>query len=329
MNKVITGLLAALTITAASTASADRTLRLTVQVATNHPIGANTVLFKDELERISGGEMNVEIYDSAQLFKGSEVPQAVASGAIDMGVVLADEYSGTVPAAGIFSVAFLFPSYEVLAKAAEPDSEVRKTFDDLIGKTGTRVLWWQDYGPVQLLSKGAPVLTPGDMEGKLVRAMGKPSGDFINAVGGAPVVIGGSEQFVAYQRGTVDIGMSGTTAVKSRSIYEVMDNVTMTNHSLAEFIVVINDKLFDSLTEQEKAWVKTASLTAETKLRNDTKSENEAAAEWLADGHATITELTPEQLKAWQDAAAPAVDAYIKDAGEVGQKLVDVVRTLY
>lgn len=329
MNKVITGLLAVAAIAASSTASAERTLRLTVQVATNHPIGANTVFFKDELERISGGEMNLEIYDSAQLFKGSEVPQAVASGAIDMGVVLADEYSGTVPAAGIFSVAFLFPSYDVLAKAANPEGELRQTFDDLIATTGTRVLWWQDYGPVQLLSKDAPVLTPGDMEGKLVRAMGKPSGDFISAVGGAPVVIGGSEQFVAYQRGTVDIGMSGTTAVKSRSIYEVMDNVTMTNHSLAEFIVVINDKLFESLSEQEKEWVTTAAWAAETRMRNDTKADNEAAAEWLADGHATITELTAEQLKAWQDAAAPAVDAYIKDAGEVGQKLVDVVRTLY
>lgn len=329
MHKVITGLLAAAAIAASSTANAERTLRLTVQVATNHPVGANTVFFKDELERISEGEMTVEIYDSAQLFKGSEVPQAVAGGAIDMGVVLADEYSGTVPAAGIFSVAFLFPNYDVLTKAADPEGELRQTFDDLIATTGTRVLWWQDYGPVQLLSKGAPVLTPGDMEGKLVRAMGKPSGDFITAVGGAPVVIGGSEQFVAYQRGTVDIGMSGTTAVKSRSIYEVMDNVTMTNHSLAEFIVVINDKLFDSLSEQEKEWVTTAAWAAETQMRNETKADNEAAAEWLADGHATITELTDEQLKAWQDAAAPAVDAYIKDAGDVGQKLVDVVRTLY
>lgn len=328
---VMGALLASSALVATSgTALAERTLRCTVQVPVNHPIGANVITFKEELEKISGGEMKVEVYDSAQLFKGSEVPKAVASGAIDMGVVLADEYSGTIPAAGIFSVAFLFPSYEVLAKAAAPESEVRQTFDELIGSTGTKVLWWQDYGPVQLLSKGAPVLSPDDMKGKLVRALGKPSGDFIEAVGSTPVVIGGSEQFVAYQRGTVDIGMSGTTAVQSRKLYEVMDNVTMTNHSLAEFIVVMNQGLYAKLSDQEKAWVDEAAHTAELKLRAETEADNEASAKWLQEGgHATVTTLTPEQVKVWQEAAAPATEAFIKDAGDVGQKLVDAVQALY
>ena len=88
MKAFVTDLLLASTAIVATTsaAMAERTLRATVQVAVNHPIGANVVTFKEKLEEISGGEMSVEIYDSAQLFKGSEVPKAVASGAIDMGV---------------------------------------------------------------------------------------------------------------------------------------------------------------------------------------------------------------------------------------------------
>ncbi|RAP41842.1 C4-dicarboxylate ABC transporter substrate-binding protein [Rhodovulum viride] len=311
-------------------ALADKTLRATVQVSVDHPIGANVVTFKEALEELSGGEIKVEIYDSAQLFKGSEVPKAVASGAIDMGVVLADEYSGTVPAAGIFSEPFLFPSYEVLAKAAAPESPVRQTFDRLIGETGTKVLWWQDYGPVQILSKDHPIRTPADMKGKLVRALGKPVGDFIEAVGGTPVVMGGSEQFMAYQRGTVDIGMSGTTAVKSRKLYEVMDHVTMTNHSLAEFIVVINPATYDGLSDQERAWVDEAAHRAEADLRAKTRQQNEEAAAWLVEtGNATVTELTPEEIAQWQKASAPAIDIFIKDAGATGQQLVDDIRALY
>ncbi|KAA8605121.1 C4-dicarboxylate ABC transporter substrate-binding protein [Salipiger aestuarii] len=331
MTRLATGLLLASTALCATSgaALAERTLRATVQVAVNHPIGANVVTFADTLRDISGGEMTVEIYDSAQLFKGSEVPKAVASGAIDIGVVLADEYSGTLPAAGVFSVPFLFPSYEVLARAADPDGAFRKTFDDMIASTGTKVLWWQDYGPVQLLSKGEALVEPSQMQGKLVRAMGKPSGDFIDAVGGTPVVIGGSEQFMAYQRGTVDVGMSGTTAVESRKLYEVMDHVTMTNHSLAEFIVVINDALFDALSDEEKAWVTEAAMVAEQSLREQTEANNEASADWLSDGHATVTPLTPEQLAAWQDAAAPAVEVFVRDGGDLGKQLVDAIQALY
>ncbi|MDO5632374.1 MAG: TRAP transporter substrate-binding protein DctP [Paracoccus sp. (in: a-proteobacteria)] len=313
----------------ATQAYAERTMRMTVQVGANHPVGANTHFFAQELERISGGELKVEVYDSAQLFKGQEVPQAISSGAIDLGIVLADEYAGSVPAAGIFSVAFLFPDYQTLAKAAARDGEFRKTFDEILLGAGSRVLWWQDYGPVQLLSKGGPIATPDDMKGKMVRALGKPSGDLIEAAGGSAVVIGGAEQFVAYQRGVVDIGMSGTTAVKSRALYEVMDNVTMTNHSLAEFIAVINPALWGSMSEQEQAWVTEASILAEQQLRASTEAENVEAAKWLSDGgHATVTELTPDQIAVWKEATKPAVDRFRQDAGELGEKLLNALAAL-
>ncbi|MER0236879.1 TRAP transporter substrate-binding protein DctP [Fulvimarina sp. MAC8] len=308
---------------------AERTLRLTLQVPTNHPVGQNIVFFKEKVEEVSGGEITIEVYDSAQLYKGSEVPQAVSSGAIDMGLVLIDEYTGTIPATGLFSVAFMFPDYDVLAKAAGPDSPVRKKIDEMIRETGTRVMWWQDYGPVQLLSKDAPLVTPDEMEGKKVRVLGKPSGDFIEAVGGVPVKIGGSEQFLAYQRGTVDVGMTGTTAIQSRKLFEVMDWVTITNHAQTEFLVVMNDSTFDSMSEEEKGWMQEAALAAEEKMRAETKEDNLASQKFIADEtEMQVQELTPEQLAAWQEAAAPAVDAYIESAGEEGEELVEAVKSL-
>lgn len=311
-------------------ALADRTLRLSLQVSAKHPIGANIVFFKEQVEKASDGKLKIEIYDSAQLYKGNEIPQAVGSGAIDMGLVLIDEYAGTIPAVGLFSVAFLFPSYEVLGKAADPASPVRQEIDELIRKTGTRVMWWQDYGPIQLLSKGDPISEPAQMKGKKVRVLGKPSGDFINALGGIPVKIGGSEQFIAYQRGTVDIGMTGTTAIESRKLFEVMNSVTITNHAQTEFLVVMNDKLFDTMSAQEKKWVSDAALAAELKMRAETKKDNLDSEQFIKDKTSMkVINLTPAQVKSWQEAAKPAIDAYIKDAGPAGQRLVDEVRKFY
>jgi len=322
--------LASFMLMGAMPANAERTLKVSIQVSTKHPVGANVVYFKEKVEEISNKQIKVEIYDSAQLYKGSEIPQAVAAGAVDMGLVLIDEYAGTIPATGIFSVAFLFPSYEVLARAAAPESPIRQEIDEMIRKTGTRVVWWQDYGPVQLLSKKEPIRTPADMKGKKVRVLGKPSGDFINAVGGIPVKIGGSEQFIAYQRGTVDIGMTGTTAIQSRKLYEVMDYVTITNHAQTEFLIVMNDKLWDSLSDQEKEWITTAARDAEQTIRSATKDENLQSEEFIrSQTKMQVVNLTPEEIKAWQDAAAPAVDAFIQEAGEDGKRLVEEVRKLY
>ena len=311
-------------------ALADRTLRLSLQVSVKHPIGANIVFFKQQVEKASDGKLKIEIYDSAQLYKGSEIPQAVGSGAVDMGLVLIDEYAGTIPAVGLFSVAFLFPSYEVLGKAADPSSPVRQEIDELIRKTGTRVMWWQDYGPIQLLSKGDPISEPAQMKGKKVRVLGKPSGDFINALGGIPVKIGGSEQFIAYQRGTVDIGMTGTTAIESRKLFEVMNSVTITNHAQTEFLVVMNDKLFNSMSAQEKKWMGDAALASELKMRAETKKDNLDSEQFIKDKTSMkVINLTPAQVKSWQEAAKPAIEAYIKDAGPAGQRLVDEVRKFY
>lgn len=312
-----------------SEAAAERTLRMTVQVGANHPVGANTYYFAEQLNEISGGEITVRVFDSASLFKGQEVPQAISSGAIDLGIVLADEYAGSVPAAGIFSVAFMFPDYEILARAADREGEFRQIFDDLLLQAGSKVLWWQDYGPVQMLSKGAPIVAPEDMAGKMVRATGKPTGDLIEAVGGSAVVVGGAEQFVAYQRGLVDIGMSGTTAVKSRALYEVMDHVTMTSHGLAEFIAVINPALWNSLSEEEQRWMTEAAMRAEEKMRAETEAENVEAAEWLSEtGNATVTELTPEQIAVWQEATRPAVERFRAEAGEAGDRLLAALDAL-
>jgi C4-dicarboxylate-binding protein DctP len=316
--------------TLAVPAHAERTLRLSLQVATNHPVGQNIVFFKDQVEALSKGEIKVEVYDSAQLYKGSEIPQAVGSGAIDMGLVLIDEFAGTLPATGLFSVAFMFPNYDVLARAADPASPVRQSIDEMIRTTGARVLWWQDYGPVQLLTKDTPLRSPADIKGKKVRVLGKPSGDFITAVGGVPVKMGGSEQFMAYQRGTVDVGMTGTTAIKSRKLYEVMSNLTITNHAQTEFLIVINDKMWDTLSDQERAWMTEAARAAEFKIREETKSTNVAAEEYLAaNAGMTITHLTPEEIAVWQKAAAPAIESYIQSAGKDGAELVKAVQALY
>ena len=61
-------------------ASAERVLRLTLQLPITNVIGQNVSAFKEIVERDSGGEITVEIYASAELYNDKEVPGAVSSG---------------------------------------------------------------------------------------------------------------------------------------------------------------------------------------------------------------------------------------------------------
>jgi C4-dicarboxylate-binding protein DctP len=224
MKRWIVAVLAAgLSFALAPAADAAKVVRITLQLPITHHLGKNLTAFKEEVERETKGEIKIEIYPSAQLYKDSEVPQAVSSGSVEMGVASLAQFAGTIPAVDVFEVPFSFPTWDLVTKATAPGSPIRGPLDDAILKTGARVLWWQAYGGTILLSKGKPIVTPADMKDKKVRVFGKTLGEFVKSVGGAPASVSGSEQFLAYQRGTVDAGMTGVTAVDARKLYQVMD----------------------------------------------------------------------------------------------------------
>ncbi|WP_455373969.1 TRAP transporter substrate-binding protein [Limibacillus halophilus] len=325
MKRLFAAALAGLFLAASSTLAqaADTTLRITLQLPLKSHLGQNLVLFKDEVEKNSNGAIEVQIYDSAQLYKDKEVPQAVGSGAIEMGVASLTRYVGDIPAVDIFYVPFLFNTEEKVRAAVAPGSPIRGPIDEAILGTGSRVLWWQAYGGAIMLSKGGPLLTPADVKDKKVRVFGKTLGEFIEAVGGVPTLISGSEQYLAYQRGTVDAGMTGVSGVKSRSLWEVMDTITVTNHADIEFIVLVNEDFWQGLPKEHQDIVSAAAAKAEMSVR-DAMAEIEAEAYAAAkENGMTVVELTPEQLEAWKAGAQPVLESYKAAAGDLGAQLLN------
>ncbi|MEP4030196.1 TRAP transporter substrate-binding protein DctP [Roseibium polysiphoniae] len=315
-------------IASTSALAADTTLRISLQLPLTSHLGQNLSLFKEEVEATSNGEIKVEIYDSAQLYKDKEVPAAVGSGAIEMGVASLTRYVGDIPAVDIFYQPFLFDTEEKVRAAVAKGSSVRGPLDEAIKDTGSTVLWWQAYGGAIMLSNGGPVKTPEDMKGKKARVFGKTLGDFVTASGGAPTLISGSEQYLAYQRGTVDIGMTGVSGVRSRKLWEVMDTITVTNHADIEFIVVVNTDFWNELPDEHKALIEAAALKAEADVR-DNMSQIEANAYQAAEENGmTIYQPTADQIAAWKAASESVYANYREKAGELGNKVLEAAQGL-
>ena len=319
---------AALLTIGGTAAAADVTLRISLQLPLKSHLGQNLVMFEQEVEEKSGGEIDVQIYDSAQLYKDKEVPAAVGSGSIEMGVASLTRYVGDVPAVDIFYQPFLFDSAEKVNKAVAKGSPVRGPIDEAIAGTGSSVLWWQAYGGAIMLSKGGPVKSPADMVGKKVRVFGKTLGDFVSATGGAPTLISGSEQYLAYQRGTVDYGMTGVSGVKSRKLWEVMDTISVTNHADIEFVVVVNSKFWDSLSDAHKAIIEEAAANAEADVRNRVADIEADAYKAAEENGMTVYTPTAEDMAAWKAASQPVYDAYLENAGELGKTILDAANSL-
>lgn len=311
-----------------STQAADVTLRVSLQLPLTSHLGQNLSMFESEVEEKSNGEIDIEIYDSATLYKDKEVPAAVGAGSIEMGVASLTRYVGDIPAVDIFYQPFLFDTEEKVKAAVAEGSPIRQPLDEAIADTGATVLWWQAYGGAIMLSNDAPVKSPADMVGKKVRVFGKTLGDFVSATGGAPTLISGSEQYLAYQRGTVDYGMTGVSGVKSRKLWEVMDHITVTNHADIEFIVVINTETWNGLSDSHRDIVKAAARNAEADVR-DRMSAIEAEAYAAAEENGmTIYTPTEEEIAIWREASQPVYDSFTETAGELGKRVLGAAKEL-
>lgn len=328
MRRLMGVALAAVLAVGAFGAEAKTTLRVTLQLPLKSHLGQNLLLFKERVETASNGEIEVEIYDSAQLYKDSEVPQAVGSGSIDMGVASLTRYVGDIPAVDVFYLPFLFNTEAKVRAATAPGSPVRDPLDEAILDTGSRVLWWQAYGGNVLLSNGEPIRTPADLEGKKARVFGKTLGTWVAAAGGAPTMISGSEQYLAYQRGTVDVGMTGLSGIQSRKLWEVMDTVTVTYNADIEFIVVVNEDRWQSLTDAEREIITAAARTAEVAVRDEvSRIEADALKEAEANGM-TVVNLTEAEVDEWKAAAAPVYESYLESSGELGAVVFEAAQDL-
>ena len=308
--------------------AAKTTLRITLQLPMKSHLGQNLLLFKNEIEKTSNGDIAVEIYDSAQLYKDKEVPQAVGSGAIEMGVASLTRFAGDIPAVDVFYLPFLFNSEELVRKATAKGSPVRGAIDEAILDTGNRVLWWQAYGGVVLLSNGAPIKTPADIKGKKVRVFGKTLGAWIEAAGGVPTSISGSEQYLAYQRGTVDVGMSGISGVKSRKLWEVMDTITRTNNADIEFIVVVNDKFWQSLPDEHKKLIEAAAAKADKTVRDEMSAFETDAFKLAETSGMSVYDPTPDEVAQWKADAQPVFDEFLAASGPLGKTVLDAAKAL-
>ena len=326
MRRTIQAALAATFVMAAPlVAQAETTIRVTLQLPETHFVGENWNDFQKIIEEKSGGELTMQLFPSAQLFTDKEVPEAVGSGAIEAGSAFLGRFTGAVPAVDVVNLPFFFKDEAHLRAAVATGSPMREILDQaILEETGSKVLWWQAFGRNVYLSNGEAVRTPADIENKKVRTYGKVLGWTVEALGGAPTLMSGSKQFLAYQQGAVDVGMTGAAAVESRKLYEVMDHMTLSFDSAIEFVAIINNDFFNSLPPEHQQIILEASAEVEQKLRDAIYSEEAESVAALRD-QMTVVDLTDEERQQWVDATKSVVQRFVDDAGETAAEVVSAV----
>ena len=100
-----------------------------------------------------------------------------------------------------------------------------------------------------------------------------------------------------------------------------------TNHTALEFVVVINEALWNTLSDRERSILAAAAVKVERDLRMSYRDTHRETLDWIAaNTRMTVNGLDAAQLAAWRHAAGTIYDSYVQDAGVIGKELLSEAR---
>jgi C4-dicarboxylate-binding protein DctP len=298
-------------------------LRLTSQMPHSHHIGVALLQLRDEVERRTDKTVAIEIFENSRLYKAAEVLGAVSSGAIEMGLIDAEQLVDKVPAVGILQQPFVFNFYAIEEAATDPDREMRPLFDKAIfDATGNRVLMWAPFGTTQFISKQQPTLTPSEIDKKKVRVAGKTQASFVKQCGGIPVIITPTEQVAALQDGRADMVLTSVSGVSSRQLWKATDVVTRTAHASLETLVIIKETVWQRLSDSQRAIISEVARKVERSLRAQIGQIEDKEYAFAREKGYKIYDLTPDQVVEWRACSAPVLEEFMANTPEWAHPLM-------
>ncbi len=143
------------------------------------------------------------------------------------------------------------------------------TYDVLDGAIGQELLddgeqfWlkglgYYDAGSRSFYSK-KPINKPSDLKGLKMRVMESVSAmKMVRSFGGSPTPISWGELYTSLQQGVVDGAENNPPSFYLSRHYEVCKYYTLDEHTVIPDVLVGSTHFWNSLTDQEKKWVKQA-----------------------------------------------------------------------
>jgi C4-dicarboxylate-binding protein DctP len=291
--------------------------------ASNPQLGLSVVQFKEEVEKETQKSVRVEIFDRGKLYIDDQVVGAVQSGAIEMGLAGINQITRRLPAADIIEQPFLF-NFEALTNAAmDPDRDIRQLLDKAVLETiGVRVLWWQTGGAQVFFSKGFDVADPDRIRDKNVRVYSTTTASMTAHCGAKPQIQSITKVHDALRDRVVDLAMTGVLSAETRDLWEVSDSVTKTSHASMEYLVIMNEKAWQALSDRQRTILRAAARRAERAVREKSSRLEDQSYEFARKKGMKIYELTPDQVAEWRACSAEVLDAYMSGGGELERELL-------
>jgi TRAP-type transport system periplasmic protein len=284
-------------------------------------------IFSARLKELSKGTMLIDQYPGAQLGQEPQLLQLVKAGDIEFAIVSSANTATISPQAGVMSLHFLFRNADHLIKSLA-DKQVIAAIVAMIDETtqGLHVIATGSQGVRNIYSK-KEIHNVGDLKGVKIRVQATATEDAIFPAYGAQTVhMPFGSVYTSLQTGVVEAAENSINVYLVNKHYEVAPVLNITEHEANNALLFVSDKLWQSLSAEQKQWVTTAA--ADVSANEPAKAfelEKSAATKLKSLGVKIVEDV---DKKSFATIADPYLDKLAKELGPHADKIKTLIRAI-
>lgn len=288
--------------------------------------GKGMIYFCKQIEERSGSRITTQIFTDGQLASSTqEYIGGAQNGAYEMFMLNCGSWADYTPAYAGLNIPYLYMDYD--DAYAVLDSQIRQEWDQRAqADTKCIPLAHLDIGFRQLTAN-KEIHAPADLKGVKIRTMVDPiQMNCWEAFGASVTPVPYAELYTALQQKLVDAQENPPSNIVSSKLYEMQSYCMKTNHNFTTTIMAASPVFWDTLSEEDKAFLQELWKETEMYVRSLTENLSDGFFDEMQSKGTTVVELTTDELKVFQDVAKSVWPQVEEQMGsEAYNKLVDFV----
>lgn len=311
----------------AGAAQAATEMRCSHQLPPAHAVAKVIDRWAEEVETLSSGEIDVQIFGANSLVGAKENITSTAKGDIECAFSVQFQWGKTLPIMTVTTRPFAFGDMNIWRNW--DGSEAAGFLEDKLRAKGVEnVVWLFQTNDSVFTSKGKYLKSPEDFQGVKFRGLVPAFNEALKAVGAAPVSMSGGEVYQALATGVIDGAMTGTDAAVSRKYFEVQDHFAVVPVISVYFHGYVNPKFYAGLSDSAKAALDEAGSKAALWAVEAAEMAAAEAPAKLAEKGVNVYTLSAEENAALEAVMQPAFDAKFSSDDPDSQTLLDLIDQL-
>ncbi len=283
------------------------TLRIQTHYAPETVSGRLAQQFVDDVETMSGGRVDIEMFFSSSVVKSVETFDAAATGILDGDMTGGAYQTGKNPA-------FQFVG-DIMGGYDTPWQQYAWLYygdgfaaaNSLYNQYNMELIGWWVYGQ-ESMSSSRPIAGPEDLVDWKFRSPPGLETEIFAELGAKPIVMDFTEIFTALETGIIDgADASGLANNVGLGLYDLVSHATYPGfHSMPSDHLAIRKDVWDGLPEDVQRIIDVAmqKLAFQTALTFEVKNNEAAAA--LRESGVTLYDWSPEDRAEFRAAAQAA-----------------------